>query len=70
MYKGKYRHIHSKHNIIWQLLSTKIISFDYVKSKDNITNSLIKELNQKLIQKSSNGMRLKRIKESRFTKET
>ena len=42
MYYGKSRHIRHKHNTIRQLLSTGIISLDYVKSKENIANPLIK----------------------------
>ena len=40
MYNGKSRHIRHKHNIIRQLLSTRVISLNYVKSKDNIANPL------------------------------
>ena len=36
MCNGKSRHIRRRHNTIRQLLSTGIISIDYVKSKDNI----------------------------------
>ena len=42
MYNGKSRHIHCKHNTIRQLLSTRVISLDYVRSKDNIANMLTK----------------------------
>ena len=63
MYNGKSRHIRCRHNTIRQLLSTGIISIDYVKSKDNIVNPLTKGLNRELIKKSSRGMRLKLIKE-------
>ena len=63
MYNGKFRHIHCKHNTIRQLLSTGVISIDYVKSKDNIANPLTKGLNRELVEKSSKGMGLKLIKE-------
>ena len=63
IYNGKSRHIRHKHNTIRQLLSTRVISLDYVKSKDNIANSLTKGLNRELVEKSSRGMRLKLIKE-------
>ena len=63
MYNGKSRHIHCKHNTIRQLLSTGVISIDYVKSKDNIANPLTKGLNRELVEKSSKGMGLKLIKE-------
>ena len=45
MYNGKCRHIHRRHNTIRQLLSNVVISLDYVKSKDNITDQLTKGLN-------------------------
>ena len=63
MYNGKSRHIHRRHNTIRQLLSTEIISIDYVKSKDNITDPLNKMLNRESVEKSSRIMELKPIKE-------
>ncbi|KAL6312007.1 hypothetical protein AAG906_017660 [Vitis piasezkii] len=42
MYNGKSRHIRRRHNTIKQLLSTRVISMDYVKSKDNIADPLTK----------------------------
>ena len=50
MYNGKSRHIHHRHNTIRQLLSTRVISLDYVKSKDNIANLLTKGLNRELVE--------------------
>ncbi|KAL6333121.1 hypothetical protein AAG906_028304 [Vitis piasezkii] len=46
MYNGKSRHIRRRHNTIRQLLSTGVISVDYVKSKDNIADPLTKGLNR------------------------
>ena len=63
MYNGMSRHIHRKHNTIRQLLSTGVISVDFVKSKDNIADLLTKRLNGELVEKSSKGMRLKPTKE-------
>ena len=63
MYNSKSSHIRCGHNITRLLLSTEVISLDYVKSKDNIADSLIKRLNRELVEKSSKGMRLKPIKE-------
>ena len=34
MYKGKSRHIRWRHNTVRQLLSSEIITIDYVKSSD------------------------------------
>ena len=63
MYNGMSRHIHRRHNTIRQLLSTGVISIDFVKSKDNIADPLTKGLNGELVEKSSKGMRLKPTKE-------
>lgn len=61
MYNVKSRHIHHRYNTIRQLLYIGVISIDYVKLKDNITDPLTKELNRELIVKSSTGMGLKPI---------
>ena len=63
MYNAKSRHIRHRHNTTRQLLSTRVISMDYVKSRDNIADTLTKGLNKELVEKSSKGMRLKPIKE-------
>ena len=70
MYNGKSRHIRHRHNTIRQLLSTGVISIDYVKSKDNIADLLTKGLNRELVEKSSKGMRLKPVKEQVDTMDT
>ncbi|XP_035845722.1 secreted RxLR effector protein 161-like [Helianthus annuus] len=36
MYNGRSRHMRCRHNTIRQLLSTGVITIDYVRSKDNI----------------------------------
>ena len=63
MYNGMSRHIRRRHNTIRQLLSTRVIFVDFVKSKDNIADPLTKGLNGELVEKSSKGMRLKPKKE-------
>ncbi|KAJ9552036.1 hypothetical protein OSB04_016081 [Centaurea solstitialis] len=63
MYNGKSRHIRRKHNTIRQLLSTGVISIDYMKSKDNIVDPLTKGLSRDLVYKSSKGMRLNPLNE-------
>ena len=60
MYNGKsrhicHRHICHRHNTIRQLLSTGVISLDYIKSKENISNPLTKGLNRELVETSSKG---------------
>ncbi|GJV84289.1 retrovirus-related pol polyprotein from transposon TNT 1-94 [Tanacetum coccineum] len=49
MYNGKSRHIRCPHNSIRRLLSTGVISTDYMKSKDNIADPLIKGLSRELV---------------------
>ncbi|GJT38142.1 putative ribonuclease H-like domain-containing protein [Tanacetum coccineum] len=49
MYNGKSREICRQHNSIRQLLSTGVISIDYVKSKDNIADPLTKGLSRELV---------------------
>ena len=46
MYNGKSRHIRRRHNSVRQLLSSEIITIDYVKSKDNVSDPLTKGLNR------------------------
>ena len=70
MYNGKFINIRRRHNTIKQLLSTGVISLDYVKSRVNIADPLTKGLNRELIEKSSRGMRLKTIKEKVNTMDT
>ena len=62
MYNGKSRHIRRKHNTVRQLISTGVISVDYVKLKDNIADPLTKGLNRELVKKSSGEMGLKPIR--------
>ncbi|GKA85322.1 hypothetical protein Tco_0806976 [Tanacetum coccineum] len=49
MYNGKSRHIRRRHNSIRQLLSTGVISIDYVKLKDNIVDPLTKGFSRELV---------------------
>ncbi|GJT49952.1 retrovirus-related pol polyprotein from transposon TNT 1-94 [Tanacetum coccineum] len=53
MYNGKSRHIRRRHNSIRQLLSTGVISIDYVASKDNIADPFTKGLSRELVNQSS-----------------
>ena len=46
MYNGKSRHIRRRHNSVRQLYSSGIITIDYVKSKDNVSDPLTKGLNR------------------------
>nr|GEV44348.1 chlorophyll a-b binding protein 3C, chloroplastic [Tanacetum cinerariifolium] len=49
MYNEKSRHIRRRHNSIRQLLSSGVISIDYVASKDNIANPFTKGLSRELV---------------------
>ena len=62
MYNGKSIHIRRRHNTIRQILSTGVITLNYIKSKDNIANLLTKVLNRELVEKSLRGMGLNPIK--------
>nr|GEX45628.1 calcineurin B-like protein 4 [Tanacetum cinerariifolium] len=58
IYNGKFRHIRRRYNSIRQLLSTKVISIDYVASKDNIADPFTKGLSREML--SSRKSRLLR----------
>ena len=56
MYNGKSRHIQWRHNTIRQLLSSGIITIDFVRSKDNIVGPIAKGLTRELFENSSKRM--------------
>ena len=70
MYNGKSRHIRRRHNTIRQLLSSGVISIDYVRSKENIADPLTKGLNRDQVEKTSKGMGLKPMANKAKAKET
>ncbi|KAF3684374.1 putative tyrosyl-DNA phosphodiesterase 2-like [Capsicum annuum] len=59
MYNGKSRHIRGRHNTIRELLSSVIITIDYVKSKDNVSDPLTKGLSREGVEKTSKEMGLR-----------
>ena len=59
MYNEKSRHIRRRHNTIRQLLSSGIITIDYVKSSDNVSDPLTKGLVREAVERSSKGMGLR-----------
>ncbi|KAF3623497.1 putative glucan endo-1,3-beta-glucosidase A-like [Capsicum annuum] len=59
MYNGKSRHIRQRHNTVRELLSSGIITIDYVKSKDNMSDPLIKRLSREGVERTSKGMGLR-----------
>ena len=64
IYNGKSRHIRRRHDTVRQLLSSGIITIDYVKSKDNIADPLTKGLTREMIAKTSRGMGLRPLNKS------
>ena len=63
MFNGKNKHICLRHNIVRQLLETRVISLDFVRSELNLADPLTKPLNRKLVEQTSRGMGLLPIKE-------
>ncbi|KAK9100306.1 hypothetical protein Scep_023736 [Stephania cephalantha] len=61
IYNGKSRHIRRRHNTIRQLLTSGVISIDYVKSKENIADPLTKGLPRDQVKILSRGMGLQPI---------
>ena len=61
IYNGKSRHIRRRHNTIKQLLSSGVISIQYIKSKENIADPLTKGLPREQIKYTSRGMGLKPV---------
>ncbi|KAF3633924.1 putative glucan endo-1,3-beta-glucosidase A-like [Capsicum annuum] len=59
MYNGKSHHIRQRHNTVRELLSSGIITVDYVKSKDNVSDSLLKGLSREGVERTSKGMGLR-----------
>jgi hypothetical protein len=62
MYSGKSRYIHCIYNIVKHFLSNDIIFINYVKLKENITNSLTESLSRELVYSSSRRIWLKPLK--------
>ena len=56
MFNGKNKHIRIRHNIVWQLLETRVISLDFLRSELNLIDPLTKPLNRKLVKQTSRGM--------------
>ena len=54
----KFHHIRQRHISVRQLLSSEIITIDYVKSKDKVSDPLTKVLIREGVEKSSTGMGL------------
>ncbi|PHT48781.1 hypothetical protein CQW23_12989 [Capsicum baccatum] len=61
MYNGKSRYIRRRHNTVRELLSSGIITIDYVNSKDNVSDPLTKGLSREGVERTSKGMGLRRM---------
>ena len=61
IYNGKSRHIRRRHNTIKQLLSSGVISIQYIKSKENLADPLTKGLPREQVKFTSRGMGLKAL---------
>ncbi|PHU15253.1 hypothetical protein BC332_16458 [Capsicum chinense] len=59
MYNGKSHHIRRRHNTGTKFLSSGIIPVDYVKSKDNVSDPLTKDLSREGVERTSKGMGLR-----------
>ena len=56
IFNGKNRHVGLRHDIVRQLLETRVISIKFVRSELSLVNPLTKPLNKKLMEKTSRGM--------------
>ncbi|KAF3685515.1 hypothetical protein FXO37_00574 [Capsicum annuum] len=56
---GKSRHIRRRYNTVRELLSSRIITINYVKSKDNVSDLLIKGLFREGVERTSKEMGLR-----------
>ncbi|PHT49679.1 hypothetical protein CQW23_09426 [Capsicum baccatum] len=59
MYNGKSLHIRWRNNTVKELISSGIITVDYVKSKDNVLGPLTKDLSRERVGRTSKRMGLR-----------
>ncbi|PHT49270.1 hypothetical protein CQW23_13478 [Capsicum baccatum] len=59
IYNGKSHHIRRIHNTIRELFSSRIITIDNVKSKDNVSDPLTKGLSRERVERTSKEMGLR-----------
>ena len=55
MFNGKNRFIRLRHNIVRQMLETRVISMDFVNSELNLADPLTKPLNRKPVEQTLRG---------------
>ncbi|KAL0434115.1 UNVERIFIED_CONTAM: hypothetical protein Slati_2745800 [Sesamum latifolium] len=58
-YNGKRRHIRIRHGVVKELLKSRIIPLEYVRSERNLVNPLTKGLTKRIILETSRAMGLK-----------
>ena len=63
IFNGKNRHIRLRHNIVRQLLQTRVISLEFVRLELNLSNPLTKPINKKLVEETWREIRLMPITE-------
>ncbi|GKC08668.1 hypothetical protein Tco_1000278 [Tanacetum coccineum] len=59
MYNGKSRHLGVRHSMICELITNRVVSIEFVRSKQNLADQLTKGLARDLVIKSIEGMGLK-----------
>ena len=59
VYNGKSRHIGLRHSYVKDLITNGVISIDFVRSNENLSDPLTKGLSRNLVSKTSRGMGLK-----------
>ncbi|GJT86988.1 hypothetical protein Tco_1068705 [Tanacetum coccineum] len=58
MYNGKSRHLGVRHSMIRELVTNRVVSIEFVRSRQNLAGHLTKGLARDLVIKSAEGMRL------------
>ena len=61
LYNGKSRHIRRRHKTIRHLISTGVITIDYIRTNENLADPFTKGLSRDQVEKSSRGMGLKPV---------
>ena len=61
VYNGKRRHIRLRHKIVRELITTGVISLDFVKSEKNIADPLTKGLSKRVVHETALEMGLKSL---------
>ncbi|GJZ30399.1 zinc finger, CCHC-type containing protein [Tanacetum coccineum] len=56
IYNGKSRHLGVRHNIICELITNGVVSIEFLRSQQNLTDHLTKGLARDLVLKSAEGM--------------